>query len=310
MAHCPFCHGDVTENLLINGGTCPLCFGEIPGEETPTDPGEEVKGQIRQQDLDRARRRALTPVFVMAPVVGIALVVAAISLRPQEKIEEIELDGSFSFEFDPLAYDPSTAPAATEVAEPKLGREAVGRQPAVANLIGRGTSAAQPTTEDLAGRLDGVRGTEAEATGGPRGSGTEVADRGDRQLAPFGSTGGSGSIEDMDFSLTASRDSMRVLESEDDIRAAVRVLFDERKGQIQQCYERALKVDSEFSGTWRLALTVGTNGKVTEHDAIAVEAGNEQFEECIESRAAGWALPGRLAKPRTFTLPLTFRARG
>ena len=43
LAACPFCGRDVDADLVTYGGKCPHCFGEIPGEEAPTDPGEEKK---------------------------------------------------------------------------------------------------------------------------------------------------------------------------------------------------------------------------------------------------------------------------
>ena len=40
---CPFCSRPVNVEMTLYGGRCPHCFGEIPGEESPTDPGEEKK---------------------------------------------------------------------------------------------------------------------------------------------------------------------------------------------------------------------------------------------------------------------------
>lgn len=305
MAHCPFCNGEVVTDLVVNGGPCPHCFAQIPGEETPTDPGEEVKVQIQLQDQERAQKRALMPVFVMAPVVALALGIAAFSLRPEERIEEVELDASFSFEFDPVAFDPSSegaSEAQVDAQAPKVGRTA---------QAGRSTQgSAEPTAEELAERLAGVRGAGAEAASGSRAGDRAPAAQGDRAVASIVATEGMGSSGGDDFSFSASRDSLRVLETEDDIRAAVRALWGERRGQIEQCYERALKADEGFSGTWNLALTVGENGKVSAFEAVAAGAPNAAFEDCIEGRAAGWSLAGRLPKPRTFTLPLNFKPRG
>lgn len=48
MSTCPFCSKPISEDLSLNGGYCPHCLIEIPGEESATDPGlstEEVKGE-------------------------------------------------------------------------------------------------------------------------------------------------------------------------------------------------------------------------------------------------------------------------
>ena len=50
MGACPFCGSEVGEDLLINGGHCPQCLIEIPGEDTPTDPGEAAK-ELGVQDI-------------------------------------------------------------------------------------------------------------------------------------------------------------------------------------------------------------------------------------------------------------------
>lgn len=64
MEHCPFCNTTVDEDLIRFGGTCPSCYGEIPGEEAATDPGEVVKAALVQADEARVRRRMLVPALV------------------------------------------------------------------------------------------------------------------------------------------------------------------------------------------------------------------------------------------------------
>lgn len=64
MEPCPFCNTNVNEDLLRFGGTCPSCFGEIPGEEAATDPGEAANAALVQADEERVRRRMLIPAIV------------------------------------------------------------------------------------------------------------------------------------------------------------------------------------------------------------------------------------------------------
>ena len=52
MGECPFCGAGVDEDLIALGGICPRCFGEIPGEQTATDPGDDlddVPAEIRDE---------------------------------------------------------------------------------------------------------------------------------------------------------------------------------------------------------------------------------------------------------------------
>ena len=42
-------------DLLVFGGACPHCLIDIPGEEAPTDPGEELKKkqeEVRYEDAE------------------------------------------------------------------------------------------------------------------------------------------------------------------------------------------------------------------------------------------------------------------
>jgi hypothetical protein len=71
MGQCPFCRESVDADVLVNGGRCPSCLIEIPGEEAATDPGEDALA--RQAAETEAARRSPLPVVA---AVGLALVVA------------------------------------------------------------------------------------------------------------------------------------------------------------------------------------------------------------------------------------------
>jgi hypothetical protein len=76
LANCPFCSGGVDEDLIIYGGPCPNCFAEIPGEEAPTDPGEEKKRVIVAKEQRRAMIRAVIPFALATPVVFLLAILA------------------------------------------------------------------------------------------------------------------------------------------------------------------------------------------------------------------------------------------
>lgn len=71
MGQCPFCRESVDADVLVNGGRCPSCLIEIPGEEAATDPGEDALA--RQAAETEAARRSPLPMVAAA---ALALVVA------------------------------------------------------------------------------------------------------------------------------------------------------------------------------------------------------------------------------------------
>jgi hypothetical protein len=71
MGQCPFCRESVDEDVLVNGGRCPSCLIEIPGEEAATDPGEDALA--RQVAETEAARRSPLPMVAAA---ALAVIVA------------------------------------------------------------------------------------------------------------------------------------------------------------------------------------------------------------------------------------------
>ncbi|MBT3219520.1 MAG: hypothetical protein HN348_10545, partial [Proteobacteria bacterium] len=83
MAKCPFCEGEIEETLAQYGGPCPKCFADIPGEEAPTDPGEEKKAIIRRKEKQRAVLSAVIPLMLAVPLVSVGLLLVIIlTVRP------------------------------------------------------------------------------------------------------------------------------------------------------------------------------------------------------------------------------------
>ena len=76
MPRCPFCKGEVGEDLLLYGGHCPHCLNEIPGEESATDPGAAARARAEQEarvTAARGKRRnqVLAVLSVLLAVGGI-----------------------------------------------------------------------------------------------------------------------------------------------------------------------------------------------------------------------------------------------
>ncbi|TNE84387.1 MAG: hypothetical protein EP330_29675 [Deltaproteobacteria bacterium] len=127
MEPCPFCNTAVNADLIRFGGTCPSCFGEIPGEEAATDPGEAVKAAQAKEDEQRAQRRMLVPMLGLVAV-GFALSGVACFLGYQAMNTQTELAVEIADINDEVVADPD-APKTGEgrlVVDPVVIDEATG----------------------------------------------------------------------------------------------------------------------------------------------------------------------------------------
>lgn len=309
MAQCPFCSAEVPVRLVVEGGTCPSCFGEIPGEDSPTDPGEAVREQLRQEDQRRARRRAMLPVFVATPVALVSLLVAGWYLQPVE-IKPLEIP-DLAIELDLQGYVPPT-----EVAQ-------VGKPPAKARTPGGGDGPSTPDGRSVAGEvrpgapggaLPGLPMPAIPQTAGYTPEGRRVvADPSnpmptERGLEP-GPDGGSsaGSVGLVDLTAKVERESP-VLTNDADISRAVRDMVRARRPRLVQCYEQSLKVDESLAGQWKISFVIATDGHLKDVAVKAVSRSAPSFETCIREQVSQWSIRGQLESERSLALPLTFGA--
>ncbi len=87
MGVCPFCHAGVDEELLLYGGSCPHCLIEIPGEEAPTDPGEN--GTVDPPEVvAHATKKKQRTSLVVAAVVGLLGAIGVGAYLSQPPVEE------------------------------------------------------------------------------------------------------------------------------------------------------------------------------------------------------------------------------
>jgi hypothetical protein len=294
LAHCPFCQAPVDEQLVIYGGTCPACFIEIPGEETPTDPGEEVKQEIARKDQQHAARRALLPVFVLAPVAVVAMVGAFIAIQPGEQPVELTLgeDLEMLMEFEPVAYDEEAAKKEAEAAA---------------------TLAAKSRPAETTPKNSGVKAGEyrSSSTTTRRGSANHG---GTAPTLPAGLPGiqsnTTGGGDGLDIAINATRGGSRVLADEEDVKNAFREMLVHKKPQVRKCYDDRLKMEPSFHGQWRVSLVLGKDGKVADHSVTPSGQSDEEFESCIRGVVKNWYVVGRLEQARSFSFPLNFVSRG
>lgn len=275
MSSCPFCHNEIREDLALHGGTCPHCFADIPGEETATDPGEDVKAQLAADDQARARRRALLPVFLAVPLVAAIVVYAVIILQPRERVERLELGDDFGIDIELSEYvEPEPGTEDDAVAEAPTDKAPTPSRPR-----------AKSTTTDVAAGGSAEAPTEADDDGAPA-----------QATTPGGLPTFAGMV----------RREAPLLTKQDDLRNAVRDLIQGKSRRLTQCYERSLKGNESLRGKWRLSFTIGTDGEIGDVGATGMDMQDAAFEQCLEREMDSWTVYGRLAKPWPVSLPINF----
>jgi TonB family protein len=73
--------------------------------------------------------------------------------------------------------------------------------------------------------------------------------------------------------------------------ASVESVFRRRRGAIQSCYERALKVNQAVEGKVSIRFTIGTAGTVTQISVVENSTGDTGVAQCIMDRVRGWPFP-------------------
>lgn len=284
MAQCPFCRANIDERLAVDGGTCPSCFGQIPGEDAPTDPGAAVRARQEAQDrkvVARSRIPALIGVFA---VFGLVCSAGYVVLRPTPPLPKINFDDA-DFDFPELViHDAPDEPVAAP--DPLPGGP--GRAPPRPNGLSQ-----------LAGSPDGSAGMpnlpDAVAAGDPGGGGTRRG-LGTDATGPEGlsptlspiSQGGLGGGPDL--SGVVRRNQMRGVTLTDD-NQIVQMLRDTLTDEIPRlntCYTRALRQYPDLRGSWTLDLVVQADGTARDIVVTGQEMQNEELESCVTEKVTNW----------------------
>ncbi len=115
MERCPFCDGQVEESLIINGGPCPICLNEIPGEETATDPGaaQQAETAAAEQAAQKSRTRLMSVVGVFA-LIGVG-VGTWFGTRPPPELPPLITEVGFTMRHVDFHWDKEPPPPPPEV---------------------------------------------------------------------------------------------------------------------------------------------------------------------------------------------------
>ncbi len=273
MPQCPFCKGQIAEDLLRFGGHCPHCLNEIPGEEAATDPGaqarqrQELEARATAARLQR-RSRVVRAVAVLALLLGVGSW-AVLREDPAPLILE-DVD---------IYIVPASAHrnvAAEEAAEAQAkAEEEARRQEAARRALATASVSATPGSLADAGPAPSAPGLTGASSGAPESSGDKLAS----------SMGG------LDLSMkgpSARNISGMVAEGDAAIKAMAKTVVDANYKQLTQCYEARLKENPSLSGRWVLAWTIEKDGTVSKAEAEGQGVKDGSFESCMERNVQNW----------------------
>lgn len=300
MGKCPFCSGEVNEDLIVFGGPCPHCFNEIPGEEAATDPGAALRAQEAEVEAATARRKQL----ITAAIVLLMLAAAAGTYgyyAKKKAEEEAILYVEFDADFDIFSVDPSEW-------EEIYGEEAPEEVAATGNPGGKPVksgSNTQPKQAAMGG------GPDEDIPDGPdfgdlEGKGQEAL-KGAKTSSGTGSSSTSPSLSlsgGLSGGLTTRINSDITLKSDAEIKRHIGLMMKRNANQVKYCYEQTLKVNPNFQGTFTLNYTVQKDGS-TKNVSLSGSGLDSNFERCLVSKVQTWKFY-KLSKeaPVKYPLPL------
>lgn len=328
MEACPFCGGEVSEQIVLYGGTCPHCFGDIPGEEAATDPGDDVKAALEAQDRKRASRRTVIPLAI-AGVVALAVAGGALALllQPEKELALLDLDEGeyYTPDLDSLVVAQADDPGKTD-AEEAGDSKADPPSQAVTNASGpaddggtdkriaaAGSATGSPDAPKL--KVPRLGGNDAAADadllkdlGTPDAEDiTRTVKRGgdlapsslskDLELSAGMSSGGKISSGGMAMDMGAISQSSAPLSSPQRIAYMVRDVLKRQLPRLRPCYEGSLRANPGLRGSWVLTFTVETDGSVNGARAIGQDVSDGSLEECLVRRMSAWRFQ-RIVKPQ------------
>ncbi|MBW1877333.1 MAG: AgmX/PglI C-terminal domain-containing protein [Deltaproteobacteria bacterium] len=300
MGSCPFCQAEISEDLIRFGGTCSSCLGDIPGEETPTDPGAEARAAHEAADRKvLGRRHAVAALIVAPPIGGLIGLAVYLVVAPRPVAEMLDFDDASHemVESQFVAYvEPE--PEVQEVARPA----STNPKPRTIHDLEVAEVGGDP---DLPDTLGGGR----EPSIGP--ATTRISDTDNDGMAEVddGGTEGlqSGAIQ-FGIDVGVSRRGQKGIRLTDDssIIEMIKGVMSAELPRLKSCYEQQLKVNEDLSGRWTLTLVVARDGDPIDIAVSGQGVSDADMETCIVDKVRHWAFqPIRADQPVQKTL--TFR---
>ena len=104
MGQCPFCKNQVSAELLRDGGACPHCLNDIPGEDAATDPGVALRAKEAAANAAAQRKRKVRSIALAAAVL-LSIVGGIGYTEYQRSLQYAVLELSFENEFFVISPD-------------------------------------------------------------------------------------------------------------------------------------------------------------------------------------------------------------
>jgi hypothetical protein len=260
--------------------------------------------EIRKADEAHARKRANKPLMFGLPLFVVALLGVGYALKPEPPLEKLEFGADeFGFKFDAADFaeaDPNApVPAEAPVADAgKPGGQAAKPRPAGGGLAGAsnigdglGSSPAVPSGDlSQGGSAEPGSAASHRVETAPTNTVREAGG-----LAGAGSASGGSGPSSLEVAFNARR-TAAVLESRDDIQAAIKDMLRARVPRLKQCYERSLKSNEDLHGSWRMSFMLGKDGAVQGATAEGQTMHDATFEACLVNELSAWTILGQLKR--------------
>jgi len=295
MGACPFCKGEVDDDVLTFGGRCPSCLIEIPGEEAPTDPGAEARAA--REAAEAAAKKPPTGKIVGLAVALLAVGVGGFMFMPpaEQPLPDVptgaEAYKKVSSQFVSIDLDDeddTPEPVADTPSKPTKPSKPAGTSTSTKppkKPIGSGL----PDTENLGSAdIDDVPLTDA---GDARPSDAyeppvakAAAPSTEAQTASVLNTkrGGGSDLLNADIG-GPPRDRMYGEEyCGEEMREPVKLIMKQLGKQLRDCSTRMLKKDDKFSSSVKVSIAVDKTGKIAAIDLRPSNTDDPEFLGCIE----------------------------
>ncbi len=237
----------------------------IPGEDAPTDPGEEVRAAQVESDKRNAGIRPWVPAVLVAMVMLVLTgIVGGLLLIPEPEIVMLDFDDFEDWE----------EPTIVSAGELGLDGVAEAGEPDDTDLEEKPASqpkSAVPTAETPKPSTDR---TQSVASRQPLG-----------QESPRPRTTAGG------LSLRGDVKQQRrgvALSDPDAIRRSIKQSLSAQIPRLTQCYNQRLKVKGDLAGRWRIRFTVSKDGQATSPATEGLNMKDAEFEACMSREIGRW----------------------
>lgn len=298
MAHCPFCKSSIDEELARFGGHCPKCVIEIPGDETPTDPGI---GKRVEEQVETERQRRWGVFAAVAALVGVVVLGASSVLwwridQQRQAVLRAQLEAEAEIEFYILPAEEHELPALQAAEEhAPAGVASTPHAP-------RGAVTSVPSSTASGGssskRFDFIGNSEADQP--------ELAQLHERSIdvAP-GADLGSVGLSVPQIEISRSGLSGMALSDPEEIKRSVGTALKAYSKQMNTCYERRLKNTSDLAGTWDVSFTISQSGRTSNIGVVPQTTRDSLLESCMAQAIASWTFQP-MVQPQNFAKAYKF----